>query len=91
MAKKRKALEAKAVAKDPSLLDAEPGTFVLLRDNEPFETMVSTLDLVAARGWRVAGMSTNLTIVQTRIEMYVLLQHEARASTEGVTPWPYEP
>jgi len=91
MAKKRKALDAKAVAKDPSLLDAEPGSFVLLRDSEPFETMVSTLDLVASRGWRVAGMSTNLTKMQSGIEMYVLLQHEVRASAEGVTPWPYEP
>jgi len=91
MAKKRKALNAKAVAKDPSLLDAEPGSFVLLRDSEPFETMVSTLDLVASRGWRVAGMSTNLNKMQSGIEMYVLLQHEVRASAEGVTPWPYEP
>ena len=90
MAKKRKALEVKAVAKDPTLLDAEPGSFVLLRDSEPFETMVNTLDLLAARGWRVAGMSTNLNKMQTGIEMYVLVQQEARASADGGKPWPYE-
>ncbi len=89
MARKRKALSAKDVAKDPSLLDTEPGSFVLLRDTEPFETMVSTLDLIAARGWRVAGMSTNLTKMQSGIEMYVLVQHEVRATAEG-NPWPYE-
>ncbi len=91
MAKKRKALEAKAVAKDPSLLDAEPGSFVLLRDNEPFETMVSALDLVATRGWRVAGMSTNLTKMQTGIEMYVLLHRESQANGDSGNHWPYEP
>lgn len=91
MAKKRKALEAKVVAKDPSLLDAEPGSFVLLRDTEPFETMVSTLDLVAARSWRVAGMSTNLTKMQTGIEMYVILQRETQVNADSGTPWPYEP
>ncbi len=89
MARKRKALSARDVGKDPSLLDAAPGSFVLLRDTEPFETMVSTLDLIAARGWRVIGMSTNLTKMQSGIEMYVLIQHETQANGEG-KPWPYE-
>ena len=89
MAKKRKALNAKDVAKDPSLLDAEPGSFVLLRDTDPFDVMVSTLDLIGARGWRVVGMSTNLNKMQTGIEMYVLLQHDLQSSGES-KPWPFD-
>ena len=89
MARKRKALIAKDVGKDPSLLDAEPGSFVLLRDTEPFDAMVSTLDLIAARGWRVAGMSTNLNKMQTGIEMYVLVQHDNQVSGESKS-WPYD-
>lgn len=89
MAKRRKALSAKDVGKDPSLLDAAPGSFALLRDGEPFDTMVSTLDLITARGWRVAGMSTNPNTMGTGIEMYVLVQHEVQAAGEG-KPWPYD-
>lgn len=89
MARKRKALNAKDVGKDPSLLDATPGSFVLLRDSEPFDVMVSTLDLIAARGWRVAGMSTNLNKMQTGIEMYVLVQHDHQGSGES-KPWPFD-
>lgn len=89
MAKKRKALAAKDVGKDPSLLDAEPGSFVLLRDTDPFDTMLSTLDLITTRGWRVVGMSTNLNKMQTGIEMYVLVQHELQAVGDGKV-WPYD-
>jgi hypothetical protein len=89
MSKKRKALSAKDVGKDPSLLDTAPGRFVLLRDMEPFDTMTSTLDLIASRGWRVVGMSTNPNTTGTGIEMYVLVQHEQTASNES-KPWPYD-
>ncbi len=89
MAKKWKALNVKDVAKDLTLLDTVPGGFALLRDSEPFAAMVNTLDLITSNGWRVAGMSTNLSKTMASVEMYVLLQREATTSAETGT-WPYE-
>ena len=93
MAKKRKALNAKDVVKDPSLIEAETGTFVLLNDrstSSSFENMLVALDLIVPRGWQIISMSTNLTTGGMQIEMYVLLQRGAIAAGDG-TPWPYEP
>ena len=96
MAKKEKrmALEAKKVAKDPTLVEAEPGFHALLHDTSTvasFENMLTALDLLVPRGWRIVGMSTNLGTSQMNIDMFVLLQRPPTSGdTEGVT-WPYEP
>jgi hypothetical protein len=93
VAKKRKALNAKDVVKDPTLIEVETGTFVLLNDrstSSSFENMLVALDLIVPRGWQIISMSTNLTTGQMQIEMYVLLQRSTTTTSDG-TPWPYEP
>jgi hypothetical protein len=93
VAKKRKVLGAKDVVKDPAVLDAEPGTYVLLNDRSTsanFENMLAALDLIVPRGWQIIGMSTNLIPGGMQVEMYVLLQRGTMAMAEG-SSWPYEP
>lgn len=89
---RRKALLAKDVVKDPTLVDLEPGRHLLIYDrstSQSFAQMLDALDLLVARGWRVAGLSTNEVSSGIHVEMYALLQREPSAG-DG-TPWPYEP
>lgn len=92
MAKKRKALNAKDVVKDPALIDAESGPYALLNDRSTatsFDNMLTALEIVASRGWQVVSMSTNLTTGGMQVEMYVLVQRVAAPPGDGTT-WPYD-
>ena len=92
MAKKGERLvQAKDVAKNPTLLDNLPGQHLLLHDKSAsttFENMLTALDLLVPRGWQIVSMSTNLALTQSSVEMYVLLRRgpDVAAPTE---PWPY--
>ncbi len=89
---KKKALVAKDVAANPTLVDAQPGLHLLLYDkssSSSFVNMLAALDQLAVRGWRVVSMSTNLSTSMAQVEMYALLQREPNAGGDGVA-WPYE-